>query len=218
MRAVFRVDASTEIGSGHVIRCLTLAERLSREAWEIHFICRDLPGNMAEFVEAKGFRMHLLPRPPEGNMHGPVPGTPAHAGWLGVHWKKDAAETADVLRVAGEDIDWLIVDHYAIDAGWESWLQSVAKRIMVIDDLADRAHHCELLLDQNLTRNAGQRYDGLLEPDCRILLGPRYCLLRREFSDARKKLCVLFRPEYIIKPANSNRLHQQKKQQRIKDH
>lgn len=186
MKAVFRTDASSVIGSGHVARCLTLASKLYASGYEIHFICRDFHGHMADIIAAQDFRVHLLPG--TGTASYPVRDRPAHAGWLGVAWEEDAAQSADVLKQIGPRINWLIIDHYAIDAGWESLLRPMAERVMVIDDLADRRHDCDLLLDQNLYQDYGKRYAGRTNVDCELLLGPRYALLREEFCVQRKQL------------------------------
>ena len=97
-------------------------------------------------------------------------------------------DTAGALQQLGPDIDWLVVDHYAIDAPWETSLRPFATGIMVIDDLADRIHDCELLLDQNLYLEPEHRYRGKVGGGCRLLLGPRYALLREEFSAGKKYL------------------------------
>ena len=188
MRAVFRVDASNEIGSGHVMRCLTLAERLGKEGWDIHFICRDLPGCMAEFIAGKGCRVHLLSRPSSEMAVGPLAESPVHAGWLGLPWEQDAADTARVLEGIDSPVNWLVVDHYAIGAGWESRLRRLTDRIMVIDDLADRNHVCEVLLDQNLHQDPVRRYQSRVGRDCLLLLGPQYALIREEFAEAHRQL------------------------------
>ena len=110
----------------------------------------------------------------------------AHAAWLGVPWQQDATET---LAALGETQPaWLIVDHYALDLRWESILRPRVGKIMVIDDLADRPHDCELLLDQNLYQDMETRYDPLVPATCAKLLGPKYALLRPEFAQARKNL------------------------------
>jgi hypothetical protein len=96
MKAVFRTDASTKIGSGHVARCLTLASKLHASGYEIHFICREFNGHMAATVAAQYFRVHLLPG--TGAASYPLRGRPAHASWLGVAWQEDAAQSADVLK------------------------------------------------------------------------------------------------------------------------
>ncbi len=185
MRIVIRADASIEMGSGHVMRCLTLADALRERGAEVHFMCRDLPGHLGGVLADKGYPVHWLPAP--GDDEAAIPTHTAHSAWLGVPWVVDADQTRE--RLAGlPEIDWLIVDHYALDRAWESRLRPLVQRIMVIDDLADRPHDCNLLLDQNLYEDMDQRYVGLVPADCRPLLGPRYALLRPEFREARKTL------------------------------
>ena len=76
-----------------------------------------------------------------------------------------------------------MVDHYALDVRWESAMRTQARHIMVIDDIADRQHDCDVLLDQNFYENMQTRYTGKVPPYCRLLLGPRYALLRDEFRE-----------------------------------
>ena len=179
--AAVRVDSSEVIGSGHLMRCLTLAERMREDGWEVHFICRDLPGSLAALVERQGFFLHLLPR------HGHDASLEGYAAWLTVSQEIDAAETSDVLQGI-PSVGRLIVDSYALDSEWERRLRPLAREIFVIDDLANRSHDCDTLLDQNFYRTMEKRYIGLVPPTCRLLLGPRHALLRREFCEARKTL------------------------------
>lgn len=179
MKVVFRADASSAIGTGHVMRCLTLADWLRRRGAQTKFICRHLTeGTRSRILAAR----HELEQLPASRDPGPAAGGPAHASWLGVDQHEDARATLESL---GDRIDWLVVDHYAIDARWESELRGVAQRLMVIDDLADRRHDCDLLLDQT---DEADRYTNLLPQTCERLLGPRYALLRPEFSEARETL------------------------------
>ena len=168
MKIAFRADASISIGSGHVMRCLTLAEALKERGIRVRFVCRELEGNLCELIEARGFEVLRL-------------------GPDSVSWEKDANDTATTLA-DWEKLDWLIVDHYALDGRWESKLREAAKKIMVIDDLADRAHDCDILLDQNYYSDMEARYDGLVPAHCLKLLGPKYALLRTEFRKARESL------------------------------
>lgn len=182
-RIVFRVDASLEIGTGHVMRCLTLAEALRKKGAEVFFISRELPGNMIDHVEARGFTVKQLPAP-----DGPAPeGPPAHAPWAGVEWQRDAAETCNALGASLPG--WLVVDHYAFDRRWEKAVRRDGMQIMVIDDLADRPHDCDLLLDQNLGREAAD-YEPLVPKHCKLMIGPCYALLRPEFAAKRPKSLV----------------------------
>ncbi|KKM12352.1 hypothetical protein SY88_04175 [Clostridiales bacterium PH28_bin88] len=186
MNFVFRVDASVQIGSGHLMRCLTLADALCRKGARVSFVCHELPGNFCDFVENKGCQVHRLPYT-EQHVNDAYRDL-THVERLRVDWQSDAEQTQAVLKKDEEDIDWLIVDHYSLDHRWETYLRPLVKKIMVIDDLADRSHDCDLLLDQNLYQNIETRYEGLVPKDCRKLLGPQYALLRPQFRAARKNL------------------------------
>lgn len=181
---VFRADASRVMGTGHVMRCLTLADVLADRGWRCGFVCRDHEGHLAKWVKARGHDLWLLPA--EGCQAKSVDteDLPAHANWLGVTWQQDAHDTASVLDMGV--VQWLVVDHYGIDARWEKALAPKAVKLMVIDDLADRAHRCDLLLDQNPGRTQAD-YMSRVPGDCTFLTGTRYALLRKEFGQWRER-------------------------------
>ena len=182
MRVVIRVDSSTTIGSGHVMRCLTLAKQMREEKGaEVHFISRDLEGNLYAKIKVAGFSLHVLPR------HSLNENLSGYEAWLTVSQDVDAAETKAVLREIGR-VNRLVADNYALDIVWERELRPFTDEIFVIDDLANRKHDCDILLDQNFYLDADKRYAGLVPEKCRLLLGPRYALLREEFYEARKHL------------------------------
>ena len=185
MNVVIRTDASVQIGSGHVMRCLTLADALRKRGVEVIFICREHVGNLCGLVEEKGYRVNRL-SPQKEQCSGL--GWNLHASWLRVSLEQDARETIEAFPVHEKSCDWLIVDHYALDRKWETLLRPLVKKIMVIDDLADRDHDCDLLLDQNLYSEMETRYTELVPDSCHQLLGPRYALLREEFVRVRNKL------------------------------
>ncbi len=185
MHILFRADASVEMGTGHIMRCLTLADELRRRGADIHFVTRAHAGHLADLIANKGYSVTLLPLPAEPYHRSGD--EPAHAAWLGVNWEEDVRETLTALEQIG-GVDWLVVDHYALDHRWETALRPLTKRLFVIDDLADRIHDCDVLLDQNLQPEGGNRYAGLVSDTCRLLLGPRFALLRPEFREARKRL------------------------------
>lgn len=168
------------------MRCLTLAGNLRNQGAEVVFFCREFPGNMISFVEDKGYRVCRLPWEKDLEKDGEAQDLPAHADWLGTDWEEDAAQTVDLLKAEAGVVEWMIVDHYALDYRWESQVKALEQKIMVIDDLADRRHECDLLLDQNYHANYEKRYDGLISDESRKLLGPKYALLRPEFVELRK--------------------------------
>lgn len=172
-----RVDASNEIGTGHVMRCLTLADGLSQQGAQVSFICRYLPDYLADTLKEKGHRLHML----KHNFHTQTAGDLAHAHWLDASQQSDATECIQLL--GHQQWDWLIVDHYALDARWELALRTIVKKIMVIDDLADRQHECDVLLDQNFYNDQDHRYKFRVPSTCKLLLGPSYALLRQAFGE-----------------------------------
>lgn len=176
-----RVDASSKIGTGHFMRCLTLAEALKQRGALVRFISRQLPEHLHSMLAVKGYEFALL-----GSIQNNSPlDELAHADWLGVSQAYDAADSVQAL--SDRTWDWLIVDHYALDARWESALRCISKKILVIDDIADRRHDCEMLLDQNFYSDMQKRYTGKVPNHCRLLLGPRYALLRDEFRQLRER-------------------------------
>lgn len=184
MNIVFRTDASLQIGTGHVMRCLTLADALQTTGSQCHFICREHPGNLIEKIRQRGFLVSVLPAATEAFITNDqtVAAPSNYTAWLGAEWAADAAQTR--LVIGATAVDWLIVDHYAIDAGWEKILRPLCRKLMVIDDLADRTHDCDLLLDQNLGREVCD-YRELVPDGCLVLAGPRYALLHPEFAALR---------------------------------
>lgn len=180
----FRVDASLRIGTGHVMRCLTLADALTARGADCQFLCRAHDGNLIEFIHSKGYITHALStlsgkdaglsvsslEAPETDL--------AHSHWLGATQREDIEACAVVLAVKRPD--WLIVDHYALEATWERALAQYYHKLMVIDDLADRPHVCDLLLDQTIGRDV-EDYRSLVPEGCHLLCGSQYSLLRPEF-------------------------------------
>lgn len=175
MDTFIRVDASVEIGTGHVMRCLTLAHRLKKDGKQVTFICRGAKGECITLIEQQGFIVFTLP---SCNC--------SLWNFVSKYWKKDAYETIEILKQY--NVEKLIIDHYSIDIKWEQLVRPFVKSIMVIDDLANRNHDCDILLDQNFYLDMDTRYDGLVPSSAKMLLGPSHALLRDEFSQAKKHI------------------------------
>lgn len=182
MNVAFRVDASSKIGTGHLMRCLTLADALKQRGANCRFVSRHLPDHLRSMLVAKGHEFTHL----DSLQNDMALDELAHARWLGISQAQDAADSIQAL--SDKVWDWLIVDHYALDFRWESMLRQLARRILVIDDVADRRHDCDVLLDQNFYADMNRRYDGKVPSHCQLLLGPRYALLRDEFRQLREQV------------------------------
>lgn len=185
MRIAFRADASLSIGTGHIRRCLTLAEALRSYGIKCYFLCREKPGDLIHQIKARGFQVFVLSTDQFCDATKEI-GKPenTYLNWLGVTFQQDAEDCRSVLQHLNPD--WLVVDHYALDIYWETLLRPLCGRLMVIDDLANREHNCDVLLDQNLGR-VGSDYVHLVNKQCKLLVGPTYALLRPEFAKLRKK-------------------------------
>lgn len=183
MRVVVRADSSHQIGSGHIMRCLALADRLRQMDAEVFFLCRDLAGNLSGIITDSGYEVKMLSC--EKGRKGGMASSMVACSTM--DWQSDLQQSRQALQEQG-GVNWLIVDHYALDWRWESQMRPYASKIMAIDDLANRGHDCDLLLDQNYYDRMEQRYDNLVPVGCRSLLGPRYVLFRPEFYETRASL------------------------------
>jgi UDP-2,4-diacetamido-2,4,6-trideoxy-beta-L-altropyranose hydrolase len=159
--AIFRVDASSSIGSGHVRRCLVLAEALAADGWHVAFACRAGTKEAVPALARSAFTYRVVPADREGlrALHDLAPG----------------------------GCDLLVVDHYGLDANFERSCRAWAKQILVIDDLADRRHECDILVDQTPGRQAND-YADLVPGNCAVLAGSQFALLDPRFRQVRECL------------------------------
>ena len=178
MKFLFRVDASLSIGTGHVMRCLALARKLKKNNCEIEFISRKHEGNIIKKIRENGFKVYeleVVESPKFQNRHN-------HSSFLGASQIQDAE--ACKQKILGRHYDWFVIDHYSIDSVWEKELKPFYDKLIVIDDLADRKHISDILIDQTFLREE-KAYKKIVPKSCTLLLGPEYALLREEFSKYR---------------------------------
>ncbi|ETO94523.1 UDP-2,4-diacetamido-2,4,6-trideoxy-beta-L-altropyranose hydrolase [Legionella oakridgensis] len=197
MQVVIRTDSSRLIGSGHVMRCLVLADMLREAGHETVFLCRDLPGHCYPIIRERGY-LYFLHAFSESQKEAYMAYLPNdnYSVWLGVSQEQDAHETINFVK--DKSIDLMIVDMYGLDIVWEKSVKSLVKKLMVIDDLANRNHYCDVLLDHNYYCNAQERYQGLVPAFCQTFLGPSYALINPALQRI-KQARAMFKKDNIVK-------------------
>jgi UDP-2,4-diacetamido-2,4,6-trideoxy-beta-L-altropyranose hydrolase len=193
---IIRTDASNMIGTGHVMRCLTLAEQLMKAnaQTKITVISRDLPGNLSELIKSKGFDVKLLEFSKEDKKkYAAMPPNDDYAKWLGVKSEQDAQEVLEVITSLNLNakIDLLIIDHYALDISWETSMRNFVQEIFVFDDTC-KSHNADFLLNQNIFADPA-KYKNLVPKSCRLLCGVSHALIRDEFLKFRQENIITCR-------------------------
>jgi UDP-2,4-diacetamido-2,4,6-trideoxy-beta-L-altropyranose hydrolase len=153
---VFRWDAGKKVGNGHFIRCLVLSTELLKRGHAVGVLTREMPRFLLSWLNQLGIVTHSIAVESDG-----------------------LAELSNINQ--SHKIDWLVIDHYEIEVKWENDARKFASRIMVIDDLANRQHNCELLLDQNVPNCMQKGYAKLVPKQCVQALGWSYLLARPGF-------------------------------------
>lgn len=179
-----RVDSGTKIGIGHVMRCFALVENLKKRFDNILFISNQIPGNLSSFIKNRGYKVYHI----QGYTH--IEEKKLNPKNIKKRIESDAKQCIKIIENYPNAENWVLVDHYGIDHKWENKIYEHVKKIIVIDDLANRKHNCDVLIDQNFYKNMKNRYKKLLPPNCTQLIGPKYILLRQEFKIARNKVKI----------------------------
>lgn len=175
MNVFFRADASNVLGSGHIMRCITLAKELQKEH-QVNFICAEHEGNLIDLLIENGFVVHVI-KPSEIIENNIVSN-------FSYDWEKDLEESLSILK--NIKCDYLIIDHYFLDDRWEKRISANVGVLVVLDDLKNREHWCDILIDQNFQTATTNPYLNLMKKNTTFLLGKKYALLRDEFIENRK--------------------------------
>ncbi len=166
MMIIFRVDSSNNIGGGHLTRCINIANQLKKRNINSIFLCQDLPGLDIKLLKIYNIKYKLLPE--------------------NKNFKKDAKETIKFLIDQKLNPDCLVIDHYEIDIDWENMLRKYTSKICVIDDLADKKHTCDFLINPVFGIKPST-YKKLINSSCQLFLGSDYIMLRPEFAEMKNK-------------------------------
>ncbi len=179
IKIAIRADGSLSRGSGHIRRCLTLADKLSGPNCDVTFFTRESTGNLCSLIESHGHTVKVLS----------LPGLDLTGVNDSEIWSKDEQlqdSKASLTASKGAVYDWMILDHYNIDKTWQKLTKKIYRYLLVIDDLANREHDCDMLMDQNLGRDTLDYLD-LIPKRTVSLCGPSFALLRPEFEESRSR-------------------------------
>jgi UDP-2,4-diacetamido-2,4,6-trideoxy-beta-L-altropyranose hydrolase len=179
MRVLFRCDAGAIVGTGHFMRCFALADELHAQGVHVGFCMYDPP----EFIKSKlsGRSISLIKLQGEA-LHSPR--ADDYSSWSALSPENDAVQTCTFA--CGMQADWVVMDHYALDQRWDEILRR-KHRLLVIDDLANRSHACDILLDQNEYTHKETRYNVLVNSSAIKLLGAQYALLSHQHYQERAR-------------------------------
>jgi UDP-2,4-diacetamido-2,4,6-trideoxy-beta-L-altropyranose hydrolase len=179
------VDSSIHIGGGHVSRCLALAKFIRKKGCEVEFFCAEFDGNIITKIRNKNFIVHTSSAF-ENSLQS---GNNDQLDHVQYAWEIDANLTVEVLTKRNKSYDLLIVDSYHLDNRWEKEVSRFVSTVMVIDDLGNRNHYCDILLDQ-VHSSSDKKYNGLLDKPCLTLFGTKFTLLEESFMIQRNKVFV----------------------------
>jgi UDP-2,4-diacetamido-2,4,6-trideoxy-beta-L-altropyranose hydrolase len=134
---------------------LTLAQTLRDLGQKCVFLCKDLPGNVTELVRKSRFELEMF--------------------------SQNLSESDELAIIKSINPRWVVADHYNLSLHWETSVQQYS-RLFVIDDTMSKRHQCDVLLDQNFRTTYELAYKDLVPSSCRLLLGPKYSLLKPELT------------------------------------
>jgi UDP-2,4-diacetamido-2,4,6-trideoxy-beta-L-altropyranose hydrolase len=179
----FRLECTPKLGIGHFMRCISLANELINDNNVFFVYSNHLIKKYRKFGDKRIQYLNIKKKLDVDNFR--------------VNAKKkqiqDAAEFIKFLKIKKEKII-VIVDCYSLDYIWEQDVKRYTTKLVVIDDLASRYHHCDYLIDQTLNRSKLNYKNYLIAP-CKLLLGSKYCIIRRQYKELisnQKKQIDLF--------------------------
>ncbi|MAF76562.1 MAG: UDP-2,4-diacetamido-2,4,6-trideoxy-beta-L-altropyranose hydrolase [Halobacteriovoraceae bacterium] len=190
-RVLFRVDAAWHIGLGHLLRCIELAKIIEKAGIEVFFVCRNFEGFSYEpYISNLNFKFFFLERVAVSGQIGEVP----QHEWLGCSVEEDVREV--ICQIKDLNFNAVFVDHYSIDKRWEKKIKSKCRKVVVIDDLGDRQHSCDYIVDPNYASLESKFLGSGSEVIEKLLLGTKYTILKSDFPRLRES--------YLEKKTNSS--------------
>lgn len=165
-KVLFRVDSSIEIGGGHLSRCLEIAKLLNQRKINVFFLCKELEGNLNEWIKYENFKLFII-----------------RENYISI---EEEIKDIEKLLKPFSPFKYLIIDNYSIDKVWENAIKKIIPKIVVIDDLANRKHNCDILIDQNYISNHENRYKALVPKETIQLLSSKYAIIKDKIKNNKR--------------------------------
>ncbi|MCI5065998.1 UDP-2,4-diacetamido-2,4,6-trideoxy-beta-L-altropyranose hydrolase [bacterium] len=159
MKVIIRADASTEIGAGHVMRCLALSQALRRSSHTVHFVTKTEDSSFLSRIHSEVTSVTLLDS--------------------GLDPVRDAQQSLE--EVEKHSASWFVTDGYHFDTEYQRLIKSSGVRLLSIDDINEFHFLSDIILNQNWNAEVACVYSH--EPDAHLLLGSVYALLRSEYQN-----------------------------------
>lgn len=169
---MIRVDGSSHIGIGHVMRCLTLARCFSESGFSIDFYSINYSVNIRNKIIDSGFNVFDLPDLRIEHLSDLEP----------INNIQQLTDVDNCKALMTGNYTLIIIDNYRFGHIWEKEMSKLCNKLIVIDDLANRDHFCDFLIDQNIGRKKSE-YIDLVEKKTKLMLGLDYVILRKEFKE-----------------------------------
>ena len=164
-KILIRVDASLQIGSGHLMRMVALGQLLTDSGNEVHFATIPYYTPFLTYLGKEPFYLHYLPQPSQ---------------WI---QKKDIE--ALLSLIVSINPSWVVLDGYQFSTDYEQTIKNKEVRLLKVDDLPTQHCVADILLNQN---HGAEQMEHSIAPYTKKLAGLKYLLLRREFRKADTKL------------------------------
>ena len=177
LRVIIRIDAFSEVGSGHFYRCFEIAKKLAKKNFLVEFVGEIQSLKLRQKLKKRNFLHHKLKLSAEVKLLN-------NNEYLPYSNKLQIEDVNNTLSFMNQKYDLVIVDNYKLDHIWEKRILKKTKKIMVIDDLSNRKHCCDLLLDQTIEKT-DDNYKKYVNSNCKLLVGQEFFLLREEFLEMR---------------------------------
>jgi UDP-2,4-diacetamido-2,4,6-trideoxy-beta-L-altropyranose hydrolase len=172
VKVALRADAYAEIGTGHLMRCIVLGQGIMERGGEVVFITYCSSAGLVSRLKNEGFSLHLLNVP--------------------------RSLTESLGLIEKERPDWVVLDGYHFDSGYQKAMKDAGYKLLVIDDYVRLDYYyADIILNQNYGAEEIQYNTG---KGTKLLLGTKYVMLRREFLKYREfeRKCPEFAENVLI--------------------